>query len=118
MLGWIQITNQPGAWHHAAKSSTLVVYVDDLLMVGGPLHQSRLRKELEGVVAFSDPALPVDRYLGAHDILKNYTDATGQECIRFEVDVKEFCQSACGAYQEDINKLPGAQQLRLQKADT
>eukprot|EP00972_Heterocapsa_arctica_P094748 13971079-Heterocapsa_arctica.AAC.1 len=31
--------------------------------------------------------------------------------------MKEFCQSACGAYQEDINRLPGAQQLRVQKAD-
>eukprot|EP00972_Heterocapsa_arctica_P114346 16441962-Heterocapsa_arctica.AAC.1 len=25
-LGWIQITNQPGTWRHAATSSTLVVY--------------------------------------------------------------------------------------------
>eukprot|EP00972_Heterocapsa_arctica_P075950 11200576-Heterocapsa_arctica.AAC.1 len=39
-LGCLQITNQPGAWHQAATSSTLVVYVDDLLMVAGPLHEA------------------------------------------------------------------------------
>eukprot|EP00972_Heterocapsa_arctica_P004579 681043-Heterocapsa_arctica.AAC.1 len=70
-------------------------------MVAGPLHESRLWTDLEGAVAFSDPPLPVDRYLGAHYILEKYLDTTGQECIKFEVDMNEFCKSACEAFQED-----------------
>eukprot|EP00972_Heterocapsa_arctica_P104597 15416501-Heterocapsa_arctica.AAC.1 len=32
--------------------------------------------------------------------------------------MREFCKSACEAFSEDVNKIPGAGPLRLTKADT
>eukprot|EP00972_Heterocapsa_arctica_P028015 4121048-Heterocapsa_arctica.AAC.1 len=51
-------------------------------MVAGPFHESRLWKELEGVVAFSDPARPVDRYLGAHPQELPGRERTGVHQVR------------------------------------
>jgi hypothetical protein len=116
--GWLPVQNQPGCWYHAATESTLVVYVDDLLMVAAREHEQALWAAIEKHIDFSEPALPIDRYLGAHYIMEKFNDKHGKECMSFSVEMSDFLASACKAYEADVLRISGAANLKLQKADT
>jgi hypothetical protein len=117
-VGWLPVSNQPGCWHHAATESTLVVYVDDLLMVAAREHEQALWADIEKHIDFSEPAMPIDRYLGAHYVMEKFKDKDGKESMSFSVEMSDFCKSACAAYEADVQKISGAASLKLQKADT
>jgi hypothetical protein len=116
--GWLPVLNQPGCWYHAITGSTLVVYVDDLLLIADPKIEASLWAGIEKHIVFSEPALPVDRYLGAHYTMEDFTDQGGFPAVRFSVEMGEFCTTACQAFSDDVQRLPGASHLKLQKADT
>ncbi len=87
-------------------------------MVTAPEHEQALWAGIEKHIDFSEPALPIDRYLGAHYIMEKYKDEHGKECMSFSVERSDFCKSACIAYEADVQKIVGAASLKLQKADT
>ncbi|WP_288992781.1 hypothetical protein, partial [uncultured Marinobacter sp.] len=116
--GWLPVLNQPGCWHHSATSSSLVVYVDDLLMISAPEHEEALWAGIEKHINFSEPAEPIDRYLGAHYVMEKFKDEHGKECMSFSFEMSDFCSSACRAYEADVQKIIGAAHLKLHKADT
>ncbi len=95
-----------------------MVYVDDLLLIAHMAHEAALWRGIEKHITFSEPALPMDRYLGAHYVMGKFKDATGRECVSFSVEMSEFCSSACKMYTIDVQRLSGASGLKLQKADT
>ncbi len=116
--GGCQSSTNPVDWHHAASQSTLVVYVDDMLLIADIAHEAALWAGIEKHVIVSEPALPIDRYLGAHYIIEKYKDTSGVACVYFSVEMYEFLASACRVYSADILKIPGALSLKMQKADT
>ncbi len=116
--GWLPVLNQPGCWHHAATTSTLVVYVDDLLLVASLEHEQALWAGIEKHINFGEPAKPIDRYLGAHYVMEKFKDEHGKECTSFSVEMSDFCASACRVYEADVQKIIGAASLKLHKADT
>jgi hypothetical protein len=116
--GWLPVLNQPGCWHHLATASSLVVYVDDLLMIAAREHEDALWAGIEKHIIFSEPALPIDRYLGAHYVIEKFKDKHNTECMSFSVEMSDFCASACKVYSADVQRLVGAGHLKLQKADT
>eukprot|EP00972_Heterocapsa_arctica_P090374 13330769-Heterocapsa_arctica.AAC.1 len=70
-------------------------------MIASPAHEAGLWRDIEQVIKFSEPRPPVDRYLGAHYNIGRWKDASGKDCVRFEVDMRKFCGSACKAFTED-----------------
>eukprot|EP00972_Heterocapsa_arctica_P023106 3400875-Heterocapsa_arctica.AAC.1 len=76
-----------------------------------PAHEAKLWSAIEKHITFSDPALPIDRYLGAHYVTETFKDQEGFAWVRFSVDMSEFRNSACKVYESDIQTIVGASHL-------
>jgi hypothetical protein len=63
--GWEHVPMHPGVCVHKQSGATMVVYVDDLLLVASPAGGNTIWRALEKMVGFKDPEERIGRYLGA-----------------------------------------------------
>ena len=64
-LGWSSVPGSGGVYVHAQTKATMVVYVDDMLLLSSPRDTASLWRDLEKSLDYKDPAAPLQRYLGA-----------------------------------------------------
>ena len=95
--GWESIPNHPGVHFNEKWQSTLVVYVDDLLLASPSKFTALIWSRIEKVVKFKDPPSSLERYLGIQH--KVVTDANG---TTMEVEMQQFLQSAVKTYMDEI----------------
>ena len=95
-----------------------MVYADDLLLIADIAHEAALWAGIEKHITFSEPALPIDRYLGAHYVIEKFKYTSGVACVSFSFGMSEFLASACRVYSADVLNIPGALGLMPRKADT
>jgi len=50
--------------------------------------------------------------------MEKFKDAQGTDCVSFSVEMSDFCASACRVFEADTQKIVGAGNLKLHKADT
>ena len=88
-----------------------MVYVDDLLMLCDHGHASRLWREIEQCITFSEPAAPIGKFLGANN---KAHDENGVSHMR--VDMVERLTSAVSAFEEELFKLAAGAKYRLKQS--
>ena len=64
-LRWFSVLGNGGVYVHAKTKATMLVYVDDMLLLSAPRDTESLWYELERSVDYKDPAAPLQRYFGA-----------------------------------------------------
>ena len=102
--GWEQIPMQPGVFCHKKSGATMVVYVDDLLLIASPSWTNSLWRALEKKVCFKDPEEPIGRYLGAKYCMTNY-DETKSDAIRdITIGMHEYALNATARFKEELGR--------------
>eukprot|EP00971_Amphidinium_carterae_P350072 6491365-Amphidinium_carterae.1 len=99
--GWKKVDAVAGVWTRpipgARDCSTMVVYVDDLLVSAPESETDKIWRELEQDVEFKDPPAEVSRYLGA-----NHTVHEGTNMTRMQVEMAGYTAAAVRKFENDL----------------
>ena len=74
MAGFVPLEGSPGFFYHPAGYE-MVVYVD-FILISPPHLTKQIWAELDKVIEFKDPPVPVDRFLGIYHKTVKLTDGT------------------------------------------
>ena len=112
-LGWSSIPGNGGVYVHAKTKAAMVVYVDDMLLLSSPQDTDSLWRDLEKKVDYKDPAMPLQRYLGAlyhsdafdpkkpkapRSLLTSMDDYAANAVQRFNVEFQEKLSRVTSPY--------------------
>lgn len=105
--GFQTIEGWPSVFHNEKTNVTVVLYVDDLIVLGPIGIASTFLKDLRREIELEDPE-PVSKYLGVHH---KFSDDKTKQVKEYELSMCDFFRQACEVYTEKTG-------LTLKPADT
>ena len=95
---WCLNKKAAGVYIHNKTKASMIVYVDEMLMLAVPKDVSGLWRELERSITFKDPEASLACHLGAHYAFQDF-DLKNPEAPRsLSIDMGEFSANALSRF--------------------
>ena len=86
---------------HRKTKASMIVYVDDMLMLAAPRDVSGLRREFEKAVNFKDPEASLARYLGAQYKFADFVPKRLNAARSLSTDMDEYAANAVRRFKDE-----------------